>query len=247
MERSTERENVGRAGGATRDVDSGSLHSLDCAIHELAEIEHRSGWGRVKRIAEVVARHFFGGETARFCSEERERSFSVRRLAAHPQCPLSKSQLQEVLSAYAVYAEDEFVRSNSSLTPSHVAAVAKVPSEERKSLLQRAVLEQMSVRELTNAARVVRRLQGERRGRPPTTDVQKAMTRLENSILSLEEGLQLLEQAEVDETERVPLVRLLDRAYELFRLAMDRAVRPQGPSVTRFPPSVDRSFERRVG
>ena len=75
------------------------------------------------------------------------------------------------------------------------------------------------MRELAEAARALRRFKGEKRGRPPTSRAEKAITRFENALILLEEGKQLIDETNATPEEREHLARLLDRAHDLVRSA----------------------------
>ena len=126
------------------------------AVRDLVDVERSVGWKRVIRVAEVVARHFLGGDASRATCANRVVKRSIRRLAAHPDCPLSRTRLAELIGAYNDYRANTRLRA-SKLTPSHVAAVVGLVTAERKMLLDLAVAETLSVRELKQRARAVRR------------------------------------------------------------------------------------------
>jgi len=202
--------------------------ALQLAVDELNEIEHYTGWGRVTRIAEVIARHFLSGDVDKLNSGEKAKLFSVRHLASHPACPLSKSQIHEVLAAYHVLREDDLLREQTAITPSHAAVVARLEPGLRHTLLRSVIDEGLSVRELALTARRLRRGQGERRGRPPTSELEKALTRFENATLCLEEGRQLLVGATFDKPETVDqLLSVLGKAEDLCRASVRACVHPE--------------------
>lgn len=94
--------------------------AVELAVEELYRIEHQSGWGRVQAIAEVLERYRPPADPAG------DRGLSLRRLAEHPRCPLSKSQLRDALEAHRVYLCEPMVRASRFLTPSHAAAVSSL-------------------------------------------------------------------------------------------------------------------------
>lgn len=195
---------------------------LDEVVQELRAAIHHDGWGRVAKIADVLKRHISPGRNL----EGASRRPTVRQLARHPGCPLSKSQIQDVLAAAQVYDEEECVRHHVQISPSHAALVATLVPDERRTLLERVCLEGMSVRELAAEVRRVRRAHGERRGRPPTGPLEKATTRVENALLSLEEAAELLLSCqELDnDTDTARLLSALSRAEELCRCAARRCL-----------------------
>ena len=190
--------------------------ALARAATELADVERHIGWARVEKVADVLARYFFHGSLERVGRKSGARS--IRRLAAHPSCPLSKTRLNELLAAYEVARSEPLVRA-SQLTPSHVAVVARLAPQERRALLESAVRERPSVRELKLRVRAMRKNQGDRRGRPPTFPAEKAVTRLENAEIALEQAVQHLSEADSLKHMGPRIALLLDRVHDLVERA----------------------------
>lgn len=191
--------------------------SIERAARELTEVERHVGWERVAKVCEVIARHFLNGDVEGIHSH----AVPIRRLAAHPLCPLSKTRLDEILAAHRVYRDEPDV-ARSQLSPSHVAVVARCELEERKNLLQLAASDGLGVRELKQRVRAARQGRGERRGRPPSQWAEKAYTRLENAELLVEEAVALLGKADSlgDLDERIEAS--LKRLSELLELGAER-------------------------
>lgn len=188
---------------------------VQLVIDELNRIEHETGWARVHRIAAILLRY-------REPDQEDALPLSLRRLAAHPDCPLSKSQLRDVLAAFRIFQEESLIRASQFLTPSHAAAVTSLEAEQRSFLLSRAEEKRWSVRELESRVREFRRGQGERRGRPPTSPGEKAVTRYDNAVLYLEEAFELLPEDVLSEETHEQIGRLLARIYALWESGMSR-------------------------
>jgi len=168
--------------------------ALAKAVSELIDVERSTGWERVRRVVEVLHRYFYA-QKADTANSLAPNYASLRRLTAHPLCPFSKTRLAEMLNAFAAYTS-ESSELCAQLSPSHVAVVASLHPAERSSFLERAVRENLSVRNLRDLARAARREQGERRGRPPSSMIAKAVVRLENALLLLDEAAEILTVAE---------------------------------------------------
>ncbi len=167
-------------------------------------------------------------------------SSSVRKLAAHPLCPLSKTRLDELLAAHFVRETDSVVR-RTNLSPSHVAVVARLEPTERRQLLEAAFRERLGVRELKLRARAVRNLGGVRRGRPPTSLEEKALTRLENAVMLLDEGVEYLVRAGRQGVQEPRIAELLENLDQLVQRGMRaRQARLLGPRHAR----VERNSKR---
>lgn len=190
---------------------------IELAARELTEVERHVGWERVTKVCEVIARHFLNGDVERIHSHP----VPIRRLAAHPLCPLSKTRLDEILAAHRVYRDEPDV-ARSQLSPSHVAVVARCPLDERRSLLQLAATDSLGVRELKQRLRDARQGRGERRGRPPSQCAEKAYTRLENAELLVEEAVDLLGKAESLGDLDGRIEASIKRLFELLELGVTR-------------------------
>ena len=94
------------------------------------------------------------------------RHSSVRRLAEHPDCPLSRSGITRALEVFVAMRElgehAPFVH----IQVMHVSKVANLPAPERLDWLIRADTGRWSVRKLAEELIVARREDGEGRGRP---------------------------------------------------------------------------------
>lgn len=86
--------------------------------------------------------------------------------------------------------------------------------------MEGAIEGKMSVRELVQVVRSVRREMGEKRGRPPTSSAAKAITRIENAALFFEEGTQLMSESTPTIVERRRLTEVLERFHILVGNAL---------------------------
>lgn len=174
------------------------LNDNDVTDDELAEIasmlrdlEREGGWSRVTAIGHLMIARFFAGDPAAWHSSAR-RNRSLRRLAAHPLCPLEKSALSEVVGVYVATREDPSLLSFTSLTPSHVARVLPLETAARRRLLREAEEQQMRVRSLAERVRQVREgaqpesVRQRSSGRKVFNRMQDALSMLREARLTLE-------------------------------------------------------------
>ena len=194
---------------------------VESAIAELSAIEHRAGWERVEKIVEIISKYFFAGDGRELEQPSARRARSIRTLASHPSCPLSKSQLHGLLAAHRVYCSEPSVRASAFLTPSHVAVAALLDANDRPDVLKIAEERHLSVRDLAALVRDLRRRSGEKRGRPPTTCGEKAITRYENGVLCFQEGNELLDPHSVPPEVRIRLLQVLEQARSAVEHALD--------------------------
>ena len=73
------------------------------------------------------------------------------------------------------------VRTSGHITASHIAATLVLTEQERSGVLERAEQERWSVREMKQEVVVLRRTNGERRGRPTASDQERALTALRSA------------------------------------------------------------------
>jgi hypothetical protein len=177
---------------APRIADPGMLEQV---VGELREIERRSGIDRTIAIGELVLTRFFGGNPAAWRDRRRNKNNSIRRLAARSDCPFSKSALHEAVGVYVGVLAFPNIRAFGHISTSHVASVLPLPESTRVELLERAELGRWSVRELRQNVVSLRRLEGERRGRPAVEGPVRAMGTLRKCVNHLNESVLYLAEA----------------------------------------------------
>ncbi len=121
---------------------------IDAVVEQLHALESKIGLDRCIAIGGLILQRFFGGSPQIWRARSRNKNNSVRRIAQHPSCPLSKSSLSEAIGVYVVVQELPFVRTSGHIGASHVAAVLRLDVDEQRAWLERAEAEHWSVREL---------------------------------------------------------------------------------------------------
>ncbi len=121
---------------------------IDAIVEQLHALESKIGLDRCIAIGGLILQRFFGGSPQIWRSRSRNKNNSVRRIAQHPSCPLSKSSLSEAIGVYVVVQELPFVRTSGHIGASHVTAVLRLSVEEQRTWLMRAAAEHWTVREL---------------------------------------------------------------------------------------------------
>lgn len=119
----------------------------------------------------------------------RNKNNSIRRLAQRPDCPYCKSALTEAIAVYVAVRELNCVRTYGHISASHVAAVLRVERPEQARLLQQAEDGCWSVRELREQVVAFRRASGERRGRPRSSEGERALASLHQALTLLEKAI----------------------------------------------------------
>jgi hypothetical protein len=159
---------------------------LDRVVTELCEIERRSGIDRTLAIGELILTRFFDSDASVWRDRRRNKNNSIRRIADRKDCPYCKSALNEAVAVYVAALELPCVRTFGHIRASHLASVLKLPSEQRRSMLEDAERERWSVRELRQRVVVKRQLQGERRGRPRRDAETRTLSTLCGIVRQLE-------------------------------------------------------------
>jgi hypothetical protein len=189
---------------------------LEQVVAELREIERRSGIDRTIAIGELVLTRFFGGNPAAWRDRRRNKNNSIRRLAARSDCPFSKSALHEAVGVYVGVLAFPNIREFGHISTSHVASVLPLPESTRVELLERAELGRWSVRELRQNVVSLRRLEGERRGRPALEGPTRAMGVLRKCVNHLSESVLYLANAgPLDSKSRLELGGLVRELSQL--------------------------------
>lgn len=167
---------------------------LNRVVEELREIDRRSGIARTLAIGELVLKRFFCGDPVAWRDRRRNKNNSIRRLANHQDCPLSRSALNEAIGVYVAVLSMPCVRTFGHIYASHVACVLALPIEERESMLETAERERWSVRELHSKVVLSRRARGERRGRPSSSADTRAVSGVRAVARELARGIGRVEQ-----------------------------------------------------
>lgn len=185
-------------------------------IAKLREIDRRTGIERTLAIGELVLKEFFGGDPAAWRDRRRNKNSSIRRLAVRPECPFSRSALNDAVGVYVAVRGTPSVHAFGHVCASHIASVLPLPGDERHQLLERAERERWSVRYLRQQVVVLRRMEGERRGRPPAPPVFQTLSGLRDGLRQVSDAVSRMETApELNVGVRAALPQL---AGELERL-----------------------------
>src|SRR5262245_44887589 len=78
---------------------------IDAVVEQLHALESKIGLDRCVAIGGLILQRFFGGSAQIWRARSRNKNNSVRRIALHPSCPLSKSSLSEAIGVYVVVQE----------------------------------------------------------------------------------------------------------------------------------------------
>lgn len=166
-------------------------HELDAVVEEIREIERKNSLERTVAIGKLVLHRFFGDSREAWRERRKNKNNSVRRLAQHPLCPLSRSGLNQAIGISLAVAALDLDQTFGHIGPSHIAAVLHLDVDAQRQWLERARENQWSVRELKGYVTEGRRASGERRGRPRSGERAKALAALHKVVEVLESNVKL--------------------------------------------------------
>src|SRR5690606_1178627 len=95
---------------------------IEHVVAELRRIDRVTGMERTEAIGRLVLNRFFGG-SAEAWRARRNKNTSVRRLAEHPDCPLSRSAIGQAVGIHLTLERLPLVRTFGHIGASHVGAL----------------------------------------------------------------------------------------------------------------------------
>ena len=128
--------------------------TLERVLSRLIEVERLSGWSRTNAVGELIMHSFFGGSVQVWRSRSREKCGSLRRLAAHPDCPLRKSALSDAVNCFLFFRDNPRVSQFRCVTPGHVTIALRAGDAKALALLEEADMGQWSIRQLAAQVRL---------------------------------------------------------------------------------------------
>jgi hypothetical protein len=188
---------------------------IDAVVAELSDVDRRAGLERVLAIGCLLLHRFFDGCSAVWRERRKNKNNSIRRIAAHPGCPLSRSALNETIAVYVAVQALPCVQTFGHITASHVAAVTFLAVDDQRRWIERAETSRWSVRELKDALRSERYESGERRGRPRVARQRRLVAGVRSAIGALRRAAGALGEVELGQDEARELVVLGDQIAAL--------------------------------
>lgn len=192
-------------------------------VTRIREIMRSHSLARTLSIGQLVLERFYGGEECQWRARRVKKNNSIRALAARPDCPLGKSALNQAVAVYVASRSLPMLAHARHIGAAHLAVVLQLTQPEREYWLQRAEMEELSVRRLRDLVVSYRRAEGERRGRPGLSAVKRVASRVNESLRLLRRSLQELgtDSADCDARELDALRAKLHEVIGVCERALD--------------------------
>ncbi len=156
----------------------GEPRELDSVVRELQAMQRTTGLEWTLAIGGLVLNRFFGGSVQAWRERRKNKNNSVRRLAEHPECPLSRAAINQSIGIFVIVESLPCVRTFSHIGSAHVAAVFHLDKDAQRDWLERAERGSWGVRQPRDEVTRHRRESGERRGRPKAARLDDARWQL---------------------------------------------------------------------
>jgi hypothetical protein len=231
-----------RMGSSKAEWSPADADTLGRVLSRLREIERLSGWSRTNAIGELILSSFFNGSVQGWRSRARNKSGSLRRLAAHSDCPLRKSGLSDAVNCYLFYRGNPRVSELQCITPGHATIALRAGEAKALGLLEEADIGQWSIRQLAAQVRLDQQLGGvpieaftslhrvERRFARITTALSKlcvgepftasefaaSLENIRDRLLTISELIAPIERSECTSALRSEIVGLRDKVASRF-------------------------------
>jgi hypothetical protein len=186
-----------------------SDEDIEGVVLALRAVHHKSAWERVLDAGRVVFERIVGGNEAEWRSHRGRKSVSLRKLVQHAKCPFKKSAI------YLFVQLEPSVRRMPGITPTHVTQTLSMDAPRALELLRKAANAEWSSRELGQRVRQLRKVEGERRGRPASSEGKRAGIVVARAARALREMREQLASCNMSEDSLRELHRALDELSEL--------------------------------
>jgi hypothetical protein len=199
------------------------VDTLGRVVSRLIEIERLSGWSRTNAIGELILNGFFRGDVQAWRSRARDKCGSLRRLAAHPDCPLRKSALSDAVNCYLFLRDNPQISTLNYVTPGHVTIALRAGETKALGFLEEADGGQWSVRQLASQVRLDQSTGGVAR------EALSALRRVERRFLRATSAIGKLRVCEPFEANQ--LAESLRQVRERL-LSLRQLIAPIGPCLS---------------
>lgn len=153
---------------------------LNLVVNKLCQLTRESTLDYAIRVGSLVIHYFYGGNMTDW-RKRGPKAQSFRRLASHPELPMSASALYRCVAVFELCERLNVVSRWSRITVSHIRVVLGITEPEQSRLMVRANAERWSVQRLQEEARKVGRAP-RNRGRAAPTELDRLARTLKKLV-----------------------------------------------------------------
>lgn len=151
---------------------------VEDVVRKLRAAARAAGFEFALKVGKIVVEEFYGGDLQGFRRRGRK-EISLRRLAQHPELPMSPSALYRCLAVYELSARMPSFASWRHISVSHVRMVLGLPEDAQRSLLERADDGCWSVARLSQEVRSLQPMRGSPAKPTPIGDLGRLTSHLQ--------------------------------------------------------------------
>jgi hypothetical protein len=178
--------------------DEVSKDDIDIVVAHIRRLARTTSLEFALRVGGLIIHHFYGGDTDAWRSRG-PKILSFRRLAQHPDLPLSPGSLCRCVALFELCERLNAPTRWEHLGASHLRLVIGLPAPAQERILVTANAQRWSVKALQNAVlleKSSRQNRGGRRAQPP---IARTLTSIKKSCCDYQKVLDTLENLSVEE------------------------------------------------
>jgi hypothetical protein len=199
---------------------------VDAMVREIGALVREATVDLALRVGQLIVNRFFEGDALGW-REREHRSF--RKLAQHPELPMSASALRRCVGLYELTQRIGDLSRYDRLGTSHFRAILGLGQDEQRQLLEAANSEGWTVTALELRAAEVRAANPARGGRPRVPPLVKLMRRLGPLADEAAQQLAQIEHAAPSDLDQRELQALFTSTTTLLESLRRRLSRPVPP------------------
>jgi hypothetical protein len=162
-------------------VDPVDADEIGIVVAHIRRLTRAASLEFALRVGAVIIHHFYGGDTNTWRSRG-AKTMSFRRLAAHPDLPLSAGSLYRCVAIYELCDRLNAASRWEHLGASHLRLVLGMPPEMQESILSTANAERWSVKTLQQEVSFAKIRRPEKGGRKPQSPIQRSLMAVRGSL-----------------------------------------------------------------
>jgi hypothetical protein len=201
---------------------------IDIVVAHLKRIVRRASLEFALNVGNVIIHHFYGGDTDAWRSRG-VKSASFRRLAGHPELPLSPGALYRCVALYELCERLNAPSRWEHLGASHLRLVLGLPPTLQEKILASANAKRLTVKAMHQEVAAQKGAKASRGGRRPHPPLVRSLITVRRSLNDYRHVLTQL--GPLSHQDRETTLRLIDEArlsLESLRAELDSTVASRG-------------------